>query len=63
MLAVYVLSQHRAPSEIQTCNGVVTHTQDGKRQLLTLFCPVLPAKVPFQNHSAAALFDLIVTTS
>lgn len=39
------------------------HAQDRKRQLLPLFCPILPAKVPFQNQTAAALFCLIVTTS
>jgi len=27
MLAAYVVSQHRSPSEIQTSNGAVTHTR------------------------------------
>lgn len=35
------------------------HTEDGKRQLLALFCPVLPAKAPVQNQTAVAPLCLI----
>lgn len=30
------------------------HREDGKRQLLAQFCPVFPAKAPFQNQTAVA---------
>lgn len=39
------------------------HTEDGKRQLLALFCPALPAKAPFQNQTAVAPLSLIRATN
>lgn len=39
------------------------HREDGKRQLLAQFCPVLPAKAPFQNQTAVAPLCLIRATN
>lgn len=38
-------------------------TEDGKRQLLALLCPVLPAKAPFQNQTAVAPLCVIRATN
>lgn len=56
MLAAYIPGHHHSPSEIQTCDGVVAHTRRDET-FLTLFCPVLPAKVPFQSQTAVALLS------